>query len=209
MEYTLSELRTRLDDGSISVLDLAKEYLLQIEKINPQLNALSELNPEWMAIARKLDLELKLSGPRSPLHGIPIVIKDNINTGDKMRTTAGSMALQDLFAPRDAFLVKKLRDAGALILGKANLSEFAYFMSFDNMPSGYSSRKGQVKNPYGDLDPLGSSTGSAVMVSANMIPVSIGSETNGSLIAPATHTSICALKPTLGMISRSGMIPIT
>ena len=209
MEYTLVELRQMLDDGQISSEELARFYLERIQKYNPELNAVSEINPDWAQIARKLDLELKLSGPRSALHGIPIFLKDNINTADKMKTTAGSKALDDHYAKTNAFIVEKLIEAGALILGKANLSEFAYFMSTENMPSGYSSRKGQVKNPYGDLDPLGSSTGSAVMVAAHLCPVAIGSETNGSLIAPATHTSICALKPTLGLISRSGIIPIT
>lgn len=209
MEYSLMELRQMLDDGQITCEELARFYLERIRDYNPVLNALAEINPDWLAIARRLDLEMKLSGPRSPLHGIPIVLKDNINTHDKMKTTAGSLALDDLYANEDAFLVKKLRDAGALILGKANLSEFAYFMSSEGMPSGYSSRKGQVKNPYGNLDPLGSSTGSAVMVAAHLIPVAVGSETNGSLIAPATNNSICSIKPTLGLISRSGMIPIT
>ncbi len=126
-----------------------------------------------------------------------------------MHTTAGSLALGDLYADKDAFIIAKLRQAGAILLGKANLSEFAYFMSYDGMPSGYSSRKGQVNNPYGALDPLGSSTGSAVMTAANMIPVAVGTETNGSLIAPATNNSLCSIKPTRGLVSRSGIIPIT
>jgi amidase len=208
-EYTLTELRQGLDEGLFTSVELCELYLKQIKRLNPQLNAVAELNIEWRQIAEQMDLELKLSGPRSPLHGIPIALKDNINTADKLHTTAGSLALADLYADSDAFLVGKLRQAGAIILGKANMSEFAYFMSYDGMPSGYSSRKGQVKNPYGELDPLGSSTGSAVMAAANMIPVAVGTETNGSLIAPATNNSLCSIKPTRGLVSRSGIIPIT
>lgn len=212
-EYTIKELAEGLETGKWTSVDLVGMYIDQISKYDqsgPTLNAMAEINPEVYEIARLLDLERKYSGPRSILHGIPVVIKDNINTKDKMHTSASSFALADFYAPYDAFVVKKLREAGAIILGKTNLSEFAYFMSYDNMPSGYGSRFGQVKCPYSDkIDPLGSSTGSAVAVAANMIPVAIGTETNGSLTAPAQNNSIIAIKPSLGLVSRSGIIPIT
>jgi amidase len=208
-EASILELRQALDEGQTTCVELCEHYLARIATFNPALSAVAEINPQWRAVAAQMDLELKLNGPRSLLHGIPVAVKDNIDTEGGMHTTAGSLALSDLYASSDAFLVKKLKQAGAIVLAKANLSEFAYFMSTESMPSGYSSRGGQVKNPYGDLDPLGSSTGSAVMVAADLIPVAVGSETNGSLIAPATNNSLVSIKPTLGLISRSGMIPIT
>lgn len=212
-EYSLKELVKGLDEGKWSSRDLVDMYISQIVELDqsgPMLNAIAEINPEVYEICDILDQERKTKGKRSFLHGIPIVIKDNINTLDKMHTSANSIALAHMYAPNDAFVVKKLREAGMVLLGKANLSEFAYFMSFDKMPSGYGSRFGQVKSPYSDkIDPLGSSTGSAVAVAANMIPVSIGTETNGSLTAPAQANSIVSIKPTLGMVSRTGIIPIT
>ncbi len=208
--YTLLELINLLNDGVFSAVELTTMYLNQIKLFDHHLNSVAELNPDALKIAEELDLERKLKGPRSLLHGIPILIKDNINTHDLMHTTANSIALSDLLAPYDAHLVTLLRNSGAIILGKANLSEFAYFMSTDKMPSGYGSRNGQVKNPYSDqIDPLGSSTGSAVAVAANLVPIAIGTETNGSLMAPAYQNSIVAIKPTLGMISRYGIIPIS
>jgi len=212
-EYSVLELQQGLDEGKWTSSDLVEMYLDRIynyDQNGPKLNSISEINPDAYFIAKGLDIERKEKGPRSLLHGIPIVVKDNINTCDKMHTTAGSLALSDLYAPYDATIIKKLRDAGAIILGKSNLSEFAYFMSNSKMPSGFSSRSGQVINPYDEkLDPLGSSTGSAVSVAANLIPVSIGTETNGSLMAPATYNSIVSIKPTLGLVSRHGIIPIS
>lgn len=212
-EYSLKELMEGLQEGTWTSRDLVSMYIDQISKYDqngPKLNAIAEINPDVYEIADKLDLERKTIGVRSLLHGIPLVIKDNINTDDKMHTSANSIALADLYAHNDAFIVKQLRDAGMILLGKANLSEFAYFMSFGDMPSGYGSRFGQVKSPYSDkIDPLGSSTGSAVAVASNMIPVAIGTETNGSLTAPAQNNSIVTIKPTLGLISRSGIIPIS
>ena len=212
-EYTLNELREGLDKGTFSSVDLVRMYLDQIktyDQSGPALNSIAEINPEVFEIAALMDKERQTQGPRSPLHGIPLVLKDNIQTHDGMHTSASSLALADFYAPFDAFVVGKLRAAGAIILGKANLSEFAYFMSFDDMPSGYGSRFGQVKSPYHEkIDPLGSSTGSAVAVAANLIPVAIGTETNGSLTAPAQANSIVAMKPTLGLVSRTGIIPIT
>ncbi len=212
-EYTLLELIEGLKSNRWTSRDLVDMYLNEISKLDqagPKLNSMAEINPDVHTIADIMDLERSQGKIRSLLHGIPIVLKDNINTFDKMHTSANSIALSDLYTPYDAFLVKKLRDAGMIILGKTNLSEFAYFMSLDNMPSGYGSRFGQVKSPYSEkIDPLGSSTGSAVAVASNMIPVSIGTETNGSLTAPAQNNSIVALKPTLGLVSRTGIIPIS
>lgn len=209
-EYSLKELAQGLDDSTWTSVDLVHMYLNQIELWNKKVNAIGEINPDAINIAKALDEERISTGKRSMLHGIPIVIKDNINTNDSMHTTASSYALKDLYAPYDAFIVKKLREAGMIILGKANLSEFAYFMNFGDMPSGYGSRHGQVHSPYSkNIDPLGSSTGSAVAVATNMIPVSIGTETNGSLMAPAQQNSIVSIKPTLGLVSRTGIIPIS
>jgi len=209
-EYTLTELIEGLSNHKWSSVDLVKMYLGQIKKFDKQLNSVAELNPDALIIAKSLDAERKIKGPRSLLHGIPILIKDNINTLDKMHTTANSLALTDLMAPYDATIVQKLRNAGVIILGKANLSEFAYFMSYDKMPSGYGSRNGQVKSPYNEkIDPLGSSTGSGVAVAANLISVAIGTETNGSLMAPAYQNSIVSMKPTFGLVSRYGIIPIS
>ena len=210
-EYTLLELSQGLNDGLFTSVSLVNMYLERIYQFDSlKINSIAEVNPEVFAIAESLDLERKQKGPRSILHGIPIVVKDNINTYDKMHTTAGSLALNDLYAPYDASIIAKLKDAGVIILGKANMSEFAYFMSSNNMPSGFSSRGGQVKSPYHEkLDPSGSSTGSAVAVSCNFIPASIGTETNGSLMSPAINNNIVSIKPTLGLVSRYGIIPIT
>ncbi|MCF7931138.1 MAG: hypothetical protein K9L02_06490 [Acholeplasmataceae bacterium] len=209
-EYTLFELIDGLNEHQFTSVDLVHMYLNQIKKYDHYLNSVAELNPDALEIARTLDEERFSKGPRSLLHGIPILIKDNINTVDKMHTTANSLALSDLIAPYEATIVEKLRNAGVIILGKSNLSEFAYFMSYDQMPSGYGSRNGQVKSPYNEkIDPLGSSTGSGVAVAANLICVAIGTETNGSLIAPAYQNSIVSIKPTFGMVSRYGIIPIS
>ncbi|MBU1141015.1 MAG: amidase [Firmicutes bacterium] len=209
-EFTLRDLIYGLDTKKWNSIDLIKMYLSQIEKYDFLLNSIAELNPDTLSIAKSLDDERKIKGPRSNLHGIPILIKDNINTSDQMHTTANSIALSDLITPYEATIVTKLKKAGMIILGKTNLSEFAYFMSYDSMPSGYGSRNGQVKNPYNDkIDPLGSSTGSAVAIAANLIAVSIGTETNGSLMAPAYQNSIVSIKPTFGMVSRHGIIPIS
>jgi amidase len=212
-EYSVKDLILGLDKGAFTSRDLVDFYLeriMKFDKNGPELNSIAEINPEVYEIADILDNERSQGKVRSKLHGIPIVIKDNINTSDKMHTSASSIALENFYAPEDAFIIKKLRDAGLIILGKTNLSEFAYFMSFDNMPSGYGSRFGQVKSPYSKkIDPLGSSTGSAVAVASNFIALSIGTETNGSLTAPAKNNSITTIKPTIGMVSRSGIIPIS
>jgi len=212
-ESSVKELIDGLNKKEFTSRDLVDFYIERIltyDRSGVMLNSIAEINPEVYEIADILDLERSNGKIRSIMHGIPIVIKDNINTKDKMHTSASSIALENFYAPEDAFVIKKLRDAGVIILGKTNLSEFAYFMSFDNMPSGYGSRFGQVKSPYSkNIDPLGSSTGSAVAVASNLIAVSIGTETNGSLTAPAKNNSISTIKPTVGMVSRSGIIPIS
>ncbi len=209
-EMTIVSLNEQFERGTLTSVQLVQHCLDRIAKIDPLLNSVAELNPDALKIAHQMDEERKTKGPRSLMHGIPLLIKDNINTHDQMHTTANSLALSDLKAPYDASIVTQLRNAGAIILGKANLSEFAYFMGDEKMPSGYGSLHGQVKHPYNtEIDPLGSSTGSAVSVAADLVPVSIGTETNGSLMAPAYMNGIVSMKPTLGMVSRYGIIPIS
>jgi len=212
-EYSLDQLKRKLERGTVTSRELVSMYLKQVGRYNkkgPALNAVACTNPDAFKDADRLDRERAKGRIRGPLHGIPILLKDNINTKGRMPTTASSFALADLYTDDDAYIVKKLKKAGAIILGKTNLSEWAYFMSTDKMPSGFGSLNGQVKHPYSDkIDPLGSSTGSAVAVAANMIPVAVGTETNGSLTAPAKQNLICTIKPTLGLVSRTGIIPIT
>lgn len=211
-EATIKQMSEALDQSIINSQSLVLHYLQrigEIDKSGPKLNSVLEINPDAIHIAEALDRERKLSGARSILHGIPILIKDNINTHDKMHTSAGSIALEENFAPYDAYLVEKLRAAGAIIMGKTNLTEFANFMT-ENMPNGYSSRGGQVLNPYGPgkFDTGGSSAGSGVSVAANLCAAAVGTETSGSIISPACCNSIVGIKPTLGMISRTGIVPI-
>lgn len=205
----LKNIHNQFRKKTLTAVKLVEQSLALIDEHDSNYNAVAETTGDAIETARALDKEWNHSGPKSPLHGIPILIKDNINTTDGLLTTAGSLALSDLNAPYEATLVKNLRKAGAIILGKTNLSEFAYFMHRPGMPSGYSSRKGQVKNPYGKLDPLGSSTGSAVAMASGYTPVAIGTETSGSLMAPAYHTSTVAIKPTVGLVSRYGIIPVS
>lgn len=209
-EYSIRELYDLLNQGTLSSKSLVSMYLERIDTYDAKLNSLGDLNIDALQIAENLDEERQKKGPRSLLHGIPIVVKDNIFTHDSMRTTANSYVFNNFYAPYDATIVKKLKDAGAIILAKANCSEFAYFMSMGRMPSGFGSMYGQVKHPYNSkIDPLGSSTGSAVAVAANLIPASIGTETNGSLMSPAQQNSIVSIKPTVGLVSRHGIIPIS
>ncbi len=211
-EVTVKELQQKMQEGKISAKSLTQLYLkriAEIDKSGPKLNAIIELNPDALAIATKMDEERKRGKIRSPLHGIPILIKDNINTGDKMQTTAGSLALAGNIASADAFIVKKLREAGAVLLGKTNMSEWANFRS-SRATSGWSSRGGQTKSPYIlDRSPSGSSSGSGSAVSANLCAIAIGTETNGSIIAPASCGGLVGFKPTVGLWSRSGIIPIS
>jgi amidase len=210
-ELTIAQLQQRLDTGKDSAVLLARKYLARIEEIDrrgPALNSVIELNPDALAIAAALDRERKATGARSPLHGIPILIKDNIDTHDRMTTTAGSLALGGSIPPRDAFLVQRLRNAGAVILGKTNLSEWANFRG-SLSTSGWSGRGGQTRNPYIlDRNPSGSSSGSAVAVAANLCAVAVGTETDGSVLSPSSYNGIVGIKPTLGLVSRSGIIPI-
>ena len=210
-EATIDELQVQMQRGELSAEQVADWYLARIEAIDrdgPALNSIIELNPDALDIAKALDEERTASGPRGPLHGIPVVLKANIDTGDRMHTTAGSLALADHIAPDDAFMVQRLRAAGAIILGKANLSEWANFRS-DYSSSGWSSIGGQTRNPYDpDRNPCGSSSGSGVAVAANLTSVAIGTETNGSVVCPSGINGIVGIKPTLGLVSRDGIIPI-
>lgn len=207
---TIITTHEKLKNNEITSVQLVKEALEKIHMYDASLNSLADLNHESLMIAEALDQERLTSGFRSKLHGIPIVIKDNILTHDSMRTTANSLVLKNFYGPYDATIVKHLRDAGAIILAKANCSEFAYFMAMGSMPSGFGSHHGQVKHPYDtSIDPLGSSTGSAVAVAADLVCASIGTETNGSLMSPAQQNAVVSIKPTLGLVSRHGIIPIT
>jgi amidase len=200
---TLLENATILDLDGISSEELTSYYIERIRRLQ-HYNAVLELNPDALMIARGRDSEPKTS----PLHGLPILLKDNIGTGDKMHTTAGAKALENSHCDRDSFLVQRLREAGAVILGKCNLSEWANFMSFDSA-SGFSVLGGQVRNAYGRFDVGGSSSGSGSAASLNLASFAIGTETSGSLVSPASQNGLCTLKPSLGLISRDRIIPIT
>lgn len=210
-EATILQLQSDQQNGRYSAVKLVELYLQRIDRIDrngPNLNSVIELNPDAEAIAATLDRERKEGKVRSPLHGIPVLIKDNIDTADKMSTTAGSLALEGSHAQQDAFIVNRLRDAGAVILGKTNLSEWANYRS-TRSSSGWSGRGGQTVNPYVlDRNPCGSSSGSGVAVSANLCAAAIGTETDGSVVCPSTINGIVGLKPTLGLWSRSGIIPL-
>jgi len=211
-EMPIVELQQLLDGGSLTSVRLVEYYFQRIElldKSGPELNSVLQLNPDVYKLAEGLDHERKLKGRRSMLHGIPVFIKGNIDTADKMETNAGSLALKGHIARKDAFIVSRLRDAGALILGKSNLSEWANFRS-TRSSSGWSSVGGQTKNPYiTDRSPCGSSSGSAVAVSSNLCSAAVGTETDGSIVCPSHMNGIVGIKPSLGLISRSGIIPIS
>lgn len=210
-EYSILELQKRFDRKEFSAKELCETYLKRIFEIDqqgPRLRSVIELNPDVLEIATSLDDERRIKGPRSILHGVPVLIKDIIDTKDGMMTTAGSLALEGNYASKDAFLVQKLREAGAILLGKTNLSEWGYIRS-TRACSGWSSRGGQVRNPYVlDRSPLGSSSGSAVAVAANLCMVGIGTEVDGSIVRPASSNSIVGLKPTVGLVSRSGIFGV-
>ncbi|MET3695800.1 amidase [Bacillus oleivorans] len=211
-ELTIQHIQTAMDKDEITSRELVMYYLDRIAKFDqagPKLNSILEINPDAIFIAEGLDYERKAQGTRGPLHGIPVLLKDNIETQDSMHTSAGSIALENHMASQDACLVEKLRNAGAVILGKTNMTEFANGMSSD-MWAGYSSRGGQVLNPYGDnLFVGGSSSGSAVAVAANLTVLSVGTETDASILSPAVQNSVVGIKPTVGLISRKGIIPFT
>src|SRR5690606_28613464 len=207
-EAPIREMQELMENGNITAEEMTVMYLSRISEYGRNVNAVLEVNPEALQIARQLDYERRVKGARSPLHGIPILLKDNMDTGDKMHTSCGSLALAGHYAGEGAMLVKKLREAGAVILGKANMTEWANFMS-DKMTNGYSSRGGQVKSPYGQFDCGGSSSGSAVAIAANLAAASVGTETTGSIIEPAVQNSLVGIKPTVGAISRTGVIPLS
>lgn len=211
-EKTISELQAAMEEGTYTARSLTQLYLDRIKAIDengPTLRSVIEVNPDALKIADQLDKERKQKGSRGPLHGIPVLIKDNIDTADQMKTTAGSLALADNIAAEDAFIVQKLREAGAVLLGKTNLSEWANFRS-THSSSGWSSRGGQVKNPYSlDRNTSGSSSGSGAAVAANLCAVAIGTETDGSILSPSSINGVVGIKPTVGLLSRSGIIPIS
>jgi amidase len=211
-EVTVDDLQKRMQTGQTTSRAITQKYLDRINAIDkngPKLNSIIELNPDALSIADALDKERKNGKFRGPLHGIPVLIKDNIDTADKMQTTAGALALEGNIAKNDAFVAKKLREAGAVILGKTNLSEWANFRSSRSV-SGWSSRGGQTKNAYVlDRSPCGSSSGSGVAVSANLCTVAVGTETDGSIACPASINGVVGIKPTVGLVSRAGIIPIS
>jgi amidase len=210
-DRSIVELQALMTDGAASAESLVRAYLERIDAIDragPALRSVLETNPDALAIAANLDAERRRSGPRGPLHGVPILLKDNVDTGDALTTTAGSLALEGHRAARDASLVARLREAGAVVLGKANMSEWANFRS-TRSSSGWSSRGGQVRNPYAlDRTPGGSSSGSAVAVAAGLCAAAIGTETDGSITAPASLNGVVGFKPTVGWVSRDGIVPI-
>ncbi len=210
-EATVAGLQEKLRSGEYTARSLVEKYLARIDEIDkrgPKLNAVIELNPDAPAIAEALDKERRDKGTRGPLHGIPVLIKDNIDTADRMMTTAGSLALNGSIAPRDAFVVQRLREVGAIILGKTNLSEWANFRS-SHSSSGWSGRGGQTRNPYAlDRNPCGSSSGSGAATAANQCVLAVGTETDGSVTCPSSMNGLVGIKPTLGLVSRSGIIPI-
>jgi amidase len=210
-EATIVELQARMQAGELSGRALSKAYLDRIDALDrhgPELRHVIETNADALEIAAALDAERKARDARGPLHGIPVLLKDNIDTADKMTTTAGSLALAGSIPARDAFVAARLRAAGAVLIGKANLSEWANFRS-TRSSSGWSGRGGQGKNPYAlDRNPCGSSSGSAAAVAANLVAVSVGTETDGSIVCPGSANGVVGLKPTLGLVSRAGIIPI-
>ena len=210
-EATFGDLQSAMRSGKETAVSICNKYLDRIDDLDrrgPSVNSVIELNPDALAIARALDRERKERGPRGPLHGIPVLIKDNIDTRDRMKTTAGSLAMLDAKPLRDSFVAQKLRDAGAIILGKTNLSEWANFRG-DRSTSGWSGRGGQTNNPYSlDRNPSGSSSGSAAAVTANFCAGAIGTETDGSIVSPSALCGLVGIKPTIGLVSRGGIIPI-
>jgi len=211
-EITIDDLQKTFQSGQHSSRSLTEKYLARIQEIDkagPMVNAVIELNPDALQIADALDQERKSKGPRGPLHGIPVLIKDNIDTADRMQTTAGSLALTGSPAPNDAFVAARLRKAGAVIMGKTNLSEWANIRS-SHSTSGWSGRGGLTRNPYAlDRNPCGSSSGTGAAVSANFCVAGVGTETDGSVVCPASANGLAGLKPTVGLVSRSGIVPIS
>ncbi len=210
-EASIADLQAALSRGNLTSVELVNAYLARIKSIDksgPKINSIIELNPDAKAIAAELDRERKTKGSRGPLHGIPVLLKDNIATADHMQTTAGSLALLGVIAAKDAFIVQKLRDAGAIILGKTNLSEWANIRS-TRATSGWSARGGLTRSPYAlDRNTSGSSSGSASSMAASLATMAVGTETDGSITSPASLASLVGIKPTVGLVSRAGIIPI-
>ncbi|HTP80082.1 MAG TPA: amidase [Bacteroidota bacterium] len=211
-EITIAELSAGMQSGKFTAVSIAEKYIARIEEVDrkgPALNSIIELNPDALEIARSLDAERKERGPRGPMHGIPVLVKDNIDTADRMATTAGSLALLGSKPPSDSFLVQQLRRAGAVILGKTNLSEWANIRS-SHSTSGWSGRGGLTRNPYSlDRNCSGSSSGSGAAVSANLCAAALGTETDGSIVSPSSVNGIVGIKPTVGLVSRTGVVPIS
>jgi amidase len=208
-EATIDQLQKKMKSGELTSVQITEMYIKRIKQLDKELNSVIELNPDALLIAQNMDMDRKAGRIRSPLHGIPVLIKDNIDTKDQMMTTAGSLAMVGNKASKDAHIVQLLREGGAVILGKTNLSEWANYRS-TRSASGWSSRGGQTRNPYIlDRDPSGSSSGSAAAVSTNLCTVAVGTETDGSVISPSAYCGIVGLKPTVGLVSRSGIIPIS
>jgi amidase len=210
-ELTIGELQARMEAGQESARSLTQKYLARIAALDhegPALRAVLEANPDAIPIAESLDAERKAGRRRGPLHGIPVLLKDNIGTADRMTTTAGSLALEGSIPSQDSFVAKRLREAGAILLGKTNLSEWANFRS-SHSTSGWSGRGGRTRNPYAlDRNTSGSSSGSGAAVAANYAPMAIGSETDGSIVSPSNNCGLVGIKPSLGLVSRTGIIPI-
>src|SRR5258705_9351406 len=211
-EATVAQIQKEMASGQLSSVELTKEYIKRIialDQNGPGVNAVIELNPDALQMARNADALRKRGILLGPLHGIPVLVKDNVDTGDMMQTTAGSFALLGRPAVRDSTVAANLRAGGAVILGKTNLSEWANFRSFESI-SGWSGRGGQTNNPYGlNRNPCGSSSGSGAAASANFAAVSFGSETDGSIVCPGNANGVAALKPTVGLTSRAGVVPIS
>ena len=210
-ETTLADLQAGMKSGQFTARSLAEKYLQRIAEIDqrgPALNSIIELNPDALSIAEALDAERKAQGPRGPLHGIPVLIKDNIGTADRMMTTAGSLALLGFTPAKDSGVARRLRQAGAVILGKTNLSEWANFRSAHSS-SGWSGRGGQTRNPYAlDRNPSGSSSGAGAAAAANLCAAAVGTETDGSIVSPSAANGLVGIKPTVGLVSRAGIIPL-
>ncbi|HEV2289498.1 MAG TPA: amidase [Candidatus Acidoferrales bacterium] len=211
-EITVAELQGGISSGKFTAHSIVQKYLdriAEIDKQGPGVNSVIELNPDALSIADSLDAERKSKGPRGPLHGIPVLIKDNIGTADRMMTTAGSLALSGFTPTKDSGVARRLREGGAVILGKTNLSEWANFRS-RHSSSGWSGRGGQTHNPYAiDRNPCGSSSGSGAAASANLAAITIGTETDGSVVCPSSANGVVGIKPTVGLVSRAGIIPIS
>ena len=211
-EVTVDDLQRMMEAGEHTARSITQAYIGRIEAMDrqgPELRSMIEINPDALEIADELDAERRASGPRGPLHGIPVALKDNLDTHDRMTTTAGSLALEGSIPPRDSFVAERLRAAGAILLGKANMSEWAYFRG-ERATSGWSARGGQCVNPYAlNRNPCGSSSGSGVAASANLCALTVGTETGGSIMCPSSSNGIVGIKPTVGLWSRSGIIPIS